>query len=164
MVGDGELRSRVERQVAAPAYRAKMSLLGWAHDLPSFYADVDLVALTSRQEGTPLVLLEAMACRKPFVATNVGGIRDLMLGASCKMNGFEIFENGILADPTPAAVAAAIRHVLTRPQLARQMGEAGREFAARSFSQQRLAQDIESLYEMLVRKKASPARQTQLSS
>jgi len=153
MVGDGELRPQVEFGLKKENIGGAVTLLGWRSDLSEIYADVDLVVLTSRHEGTPLVLVEAMASGKPFVATHVGGIRDLMFGEGRQRVGFQIFENGILADSTPAALAAAIRYVLENPEEARAMGRAGRAFASRMFLHHRLANDLEQLYLRLLKQK-----------
>jgi glycosyltransferase involved in cell wall biosynthesis len=159
MVGDGELRPRVEFGLKEENIGSVVTLLGWRSDLSEIYADLDLVVLTSRHEGTPLVLVEAMASGKPFVATNVGGIRDLVFGESRKKVGFQIFENGILADSTPAAVAAATRYVLENPAEARAMGRSGRAFASQMFLHHRLANDLEQLYlRLLVQKQVSQMR------
>jgi glycosyltransferase involved in cell wall biosynthesis len=153
MVGDGELRSRIESQIAKEPKPKTIFSVGWIHDLPSFYSDLDVVVLTSRHEGTPLVLLEAMGSGKPFVATDVGGIPDLLVGAGRKMPGFEVFDNGIIAQSKPSAIAAAIRYLLADQERSRRMGVSGREFVSRSFSQRRLFDDIERLYEGLIQQK-----------
>jgi glycosyltransferase involved in cell wall biosynthesis len=153
MIGDGELRARLESQIKKMQLGGAVAMQGWLSGISDFYADVDLVVLTSRHEGTPLVLLETMASGKPFIATDVGGIRDLMLGACQPMTGFKVFENGILTETTPAAVAAAITYLLEHPKVARAIGRSGREFASRAFSHHRLAHDIEELYVRLSRQK-----------
>ncbi len=51
---------------------------GWRADMPAVYAGLDIVALSSLNEGTPMTLLEAMAAGKPVVATDVGGVRDIV--------------------------------------------------------------------------------------
>jgi len=153
MVGDGELRRPLERHLKDENLGGAVAVLGWQSDLSDFYADVDALVLTSRHEGTPLVLLEAMASGKPFVATNVGGIRDLVVGEGRPMRGFQVFENGVVTDSTPAAMAAAIGYLLENPEKAREMGRSGRAFASRTFSHHRLASDLEQLYLRLVKEK-----------
>jgi glycosyltransferase involved in cell wall biosynthesis len=153
MVGDGELRPHVEFGLKKENIGSAVTLLGWRSDLPEIYADLDLVVLTSRHEGTPLVLVEAMASGKPFVATNVGGIRDMVVGEGRQRVGFQVFENGILADSAPAAVAAATRYVLENPEEARAMGRSGRAFASQMFLHHRLANDLEQLYLRLLKQK-----------
>lgn len=146
MVGDGELRRECVERIERKGLTRAVKMVGWRRDLASIYSDLDLVVLTSINEGTPLVLLEAMAAGRTFVATSVGGVRDLMAGDSRKLKGFEVFENGILASGDASSLAAGIRYLLERPELRRAMGQAGREFVTRRFSHHRLANDLESLY------------------
>jgi glycosyltransferase involved in cell wall biosynthesis len=85
LIGQGPLRSRLEDQVARLGLRDRVRLLGTRpHDrLPDWYRAADLFVLPSRSEGVPVVLLEAIACRTPFVASRVGGIPEIAhLGAS----------------------------------------------------------------------------------
>ncbi len=78
----------------------------------------DVVILTSRSEGVPLVILEALASERPVIASNVGGVPEA-LDASC----------GVLIDPAPAEAAAfarALNSLLDQPELRAQMGAEGR--------------------------------------
>ena len=153
LVGDGELRKHCEEQIDAAALGHTVSVTGWLQYLDRIYADVDLVVLTSINEGTPLALLEAMASGKAFVSTDVGGVRDLMAGPSIKQDGFEVFENGILAPRDAKVLARAVAYLMDNPETRRAMGQAGRDFVKARFSTQRLADDLESLYLSLVRSK-----------
>jgi glycosyltransferase involved in cell wall biosynthesis len=114
--------------------------------LDRIYADMDLVVLTSINEGTPVALLEAMASGKAFVSTDVGSVRDLMAGRSIKQDGFEVFENGILTPRDAKVLARAVAYLMDNPETRRAMGKAGRNFVKGRFSSQRLADDLESLY------------------
>ncbi len=153
LIGDGELRKHCEEQIDAATLRHPVSVTGWQQQLDRIYADVDLVVLTSINEGTPVALLEAMASGKPFVSTDVGGVRDLMAGPSIKQCGFEVFENGILAPRDGEILARAVAYLMDNPETRRAMGQAGREFVRTRFSSQRLADDLESLYLSLARSK-----------
>ena len=121
--------------------------------MDGIYADVDLLVLTSINEGTPVALLEAMASGKAFVSTDVGGVRDLMVGPSIKQGSFEVFENGILAPRDGKVLADAVAILMDNPETRRAMGQAGRNFVKARFSSQRLADDLESLYLSLGRSK-----------
>lgn len=79
-VGDGDQRGLVERRIAAlpQAQRARAHLLGARDDMPAVLADLDMVLLTSRSEGLPVALIEAAAAGKPAVATNVGGVNEIV--------------------------------------------------------------------------------------
>jgi len=153
MVGDGELRRECEERIQREGLGSTASITGWRRQLAPIYAKLDLVVSTSVNEGTPVVLLEAMASARPFVATNVGGVRDLMVGCGRKIDGVEVFDNGILVPQEVPYVAYAVRFLLERPQLRLAMGEAGREFARSRFSQHRLANDLEALYLKLAHSK-----------
>ncbi|HYL11983.1 MAG TPA: glycosyltransferase [Terriglobales bacterium] len=83
-----------------------------------------------------------MASAKAIVSTDVGGVRDLMLGTPRKLDGMELFENGILVRRDAGLLALAVRYLLQHPQDRQAMGDAGREFARNRFSQFRLADDL----------------------
>lgn len=153
MVGGGELLSDCEQQIEQDGLHDSVALLGWQRDLPNIYADLELVVCTSINEGTPVALLEAMACAKAIVSTNVGGVRDLMAGSPTPLAGMELFENGILVPRDVHLLAHAIRFLLDNPQRRRAMGQAGREFVRTRFSQARLADDLERLYLSMARSK-----------
>ena len=151
VVGDGELRRHCESQTEAAGLGNVVRFTGWQQHLERVYADLDLVVLTSINEGTPVSLLEAMASGRPFISTDVGGVRDLMVGRARKQSGFEIFENGILAPADNQVFAEAASFLKEHPEIRQTMGEAGRKFVKARFSLQRLADDLESLYLSLAR-------------
>lgn len=153
MVGDGELRADCEAHIRQAGLQDKVVLAGWKRDLSAVYADLDLLILTSINEGTPLALLEAMASGRSFIATDVGGVRDLMIGTARREEGWERFDNGILVPRDSHRIAEAAQYLLQRPQLRREMGCAGREFVRIHYSCNRLAADLESLYLQLARRK-----------
>jgi glycosyltransferase involved in cell wall biosynthesis len=150
VAGDGTERPRLER-LAAELLGDRARFLGWVDDLPALYAAMDVVVLTSRNEGTPVALIEAHAANRPVVATRVGGVPDVV----------EDGRTGLLAPPgDAAAVAAAISSVLDAPNLARTLARRGREASAR-FSLDRLADDLAELYAALLEGTwASSARTT----
>lgn len=153
MVGDGELRGWCEGRIRETGLQGAVSLLGWQRDLRRVYSDLDLLLLTSINEGTPLALLEAMATARPFVATDVGGIRDLMTGKAHKEQGWERFDNGILVPREPHLIANAVQYLRSHPKIRRDMGLAGRQFVSVRFSENRLADELESLYLRLAKEK-----------
>lgn len=156
MVGDGELRATCEQRIHSLGLESQVTMVGWQRELAAIYADLDLVVLTSKNEGTPVTLLEAMAAGRPFVATDVGGVRDLAVGTPERRNGFEVFDNGILVSCGNAQkLAAAVRHLARNASLRRSMGLKGREFVERCFSPNRLASDLEWLYRNLLERKSA---------
>lgn len=144
VVGDGARRGELERLVARLGLASRVQFLGWRADLPRIYADLDVVVLSSRNEGSPVSLIEAMAAARPVVATRVGGVQDLV----------EDGVTGLLAPPgEPGALAAAVMALLGDPERRRTMGEAGRKRVYPAFSADRLIQDIDRLYTELLEAK-----------
>ena len=141
VVGDGERRTELERLVRQLALKGQVHFLGWRQDLERIYADLDLVALTSANEGSPVSLIEAMASGRPVVATRVGGVPDLV----------EDGVTGLLVPPEdPAALVEAIGALLADPERRRIFGRAGRERVYPAFSAERLLGDVDQLYMELV--------------
>ena len=99
---------------------------------------LDVVVLPSWTEGMPLVLLEAMAHRRPVIATPVGGTPEVVVDG----------ETGLLVPPRdPAALAGAIRRLVTEPHTAVHMGEAGFLRAARRFSVEAMCRRVLEIYD-----------------
>jgi len=153
LVGDGELRSACESQIYDEQLGQIVRILGWQRDLPAIYAGLDLVISTSVNEGTPVALLEAMASGCPFVATDVGGVCDLMVGAGKQMDGMTVFKNGILVPRDANVLSRAVRYLAGNAALRKEMGLAGRAFVREQFSYARLADDLEELYLSIAREK-----------
>ncbi len=148
IVGDGELRGALEARVTSLGLGDAVRFLGWRADLDRLYADMDVVVLTSRNEGSPVALIEAMAAGVPVVSTNVGGVADVV----------DDGVNGWLAPmDDDAALARHVLAVLADPAQARSMGQRGRAKVAATYDAGRLVGDIEGLYEDLVRQKSGRA-------
>jgi len=145
VIGDGELRGELENRARELGIADDVIFTGWRRDLPVVYADIDIVALTSRNEGTPLSLIEAMAARKAVVATAVGGVPDLI------MDG----RTGVLvASEDAPGLAAALGALIADRELRLRLGTSASEFALAHFSKDRLVKDIIGLYEgLLVKRK-----------
>ena len=130
-----------------------MIFIGSRRDLESVYPALDMVALTSRNEGTPLTLIEAMANARPVISTAVGGVVDL-LGPAVTMavspqsgERFEICARGISVPPNDAAAfAAGLARLAADAPLRRETGERGLQFVTAQYSRERLLRDIKSLY------------------
>src|SRR4029077_17516853 len=78
IVGDGELRHGLEAMSRASGIADRTRFLGWRRDLATVYGATDVFLLTSRNEGTPVALIEALAAGVPGVSTDVGGVRDVI--------------------------------------------------------------------------------------
>ena len=153
IIGDGERRGPLEataRSVLGP--ERPVIFTGWERDQGNIYAGLDVVCLTSRNEGTPVALIEAMAAGRPFVATDVGGVRDLAVGEPRPdPRGFTVFANGIVVRPDDAdAFAAALSLLVDAPAVRAAMGARGRGVAVTRYSKERLIKDVEGLYDALL--------------
>ncbi len=137
VIGDGELRKVLEARARESGIAKRVHFTGWSTDVASALSDLDVVVLTSRNEGTPVALIEAAATARPVVATDVGGVRSVVSDG----------HTGFLAPPGDARkVAALVARLLEDPDLRRRMGDAGRARVADRFGETRLLSDIGELY------------------
>jgi glycosyltransferase involved in cell wall biosynthesis len=144
LIGGGEMREALERSAHKMGLTGIVRFLGWRRDLPRLYADLDVVVLTSKNEGTPVSLIEAMASGVPVVSTNVGGVPDIVVDGV----------NGYLVPPGDEdALTAAILDLLNRPARARAMGREGRSSVYPQYTVERLLNDISNLYKELLESK-----------
>jgi glycosyltransferase involved in cell wall biosynthesis len=146
VIGDGELRSNLELLARRLEIMDRVHFTGWVTAVAEALSDVDVVVLTSTNEGTPVALIEALAASKPIVATDVGGVRSVLRHG----------ENGLLVgSPQPSRVAQSIKQLLDSPQLRNQFGKAGREYVRTRFSSERLIAEVRSVYRSML---MSPVR------
>jgi len=152
VVGDGERRRPLADLAQRLALNGRVTFTGWQTDPATIYADLDVVCLTSRNEGTPVALIEAMAAGLPIVATRVGGIADLMHGPpDPDPRGFERYANGLLVPPgRPDVLASALDLLASDGDMRAAMGAAGRHAVLDRYSSDRLLDDIEALYRQLL--------------
>jgi glycosyltransferase involved in cell wall biosynthesis len=147
VVGDGHLRAELEAQAMATGVGGRVIFTGFCDDAGSIYADFDIAALTSLNEGTPLTLIEAMSCGCALAATEVGGVVDLMGGRRETLDGFTVWDHGVTAPSRDvAAFTNGLRFLIERPKLRREMGARGRDFVSSRLSKERLIGDIGVLY------------------
>ena len=144
--GDGAERPRLERLAADLGLGDRVVFAG-TRDVAEIYPSIDILALTSRNEGTPLAILEAMAAGVPVVATAVGGVVDLLGRVDTRGDGFDVRERGITAAPDDElGLAGGIRRFLHDRALRADISERSRTYAAKSHSKERLAADIIRVY------------------
>ncbi len=153
IVGDGHLRHKLEQQAEGEGLVDDVIFVGSRRDPENFYPGLDIVALTSRNEGTPLTLIEAMANARPVISTAVGGVVDL-LGQQLSESdegAFVVCERGIRVPPDDAQVfAAGLAQLIANDSLRREIGERGLQFVTANYSKERLLQDIKDLYAELL--------------
>ncbi len=153
IVGDGELRQDLVAYANKLGVQNAVIFAGWQKDMPSIYGALDIVALTSLNEGTPVSLIEAMASARPVVATDVGGVRDLMgvIDQDSK-DGYTRAQHGILVSSEDGeGLARALSFVHENRKVSEEMAKCGREFVLNHYSMERLVKDIKSLYKEILR-------------
>ncbi|MBC7910961.1 MAG: glycosyltransferase [Pyrinomonadaceae bacterium] len=154
IIGDGHLREKLEKQAHELGLRDETIFTGSRTDPEFFYPALDVVALTSLNEGTPLTLIEAMANERPVVATAVGGVVDL-LGKNSGLSKdndapYTICERGVLVRPSDArAFSAALAYLVASESLRDEFGDRGRRFVEENYSLERLLNDMTKLYHEL---------------
>lgn len=142
IVGDGDLRGELEAQARDLGIADRTRFLGWRRDLAAIYAATDVFLLTSRNEGTPVALIESLAAATPAVSTDVGGVRDVICDERI----------GLLAPfGNSEMLAAHVLDLLSEPEKRRRMGACGREFVASRYRIERLVDDVDALYRALLR-------------
>ncbi len=155
LAGDGPDRPRLEALARARGVDARF--LGFRADLARVYADLDVLLLTSRNEGTPLALVEAFAAGRPAVATRVGGVGDVFgppRDVASLPDGVEARAEGLVVPPgRPDRVAAATARLLADEPLAAACGDAGRRSAPARFGVEALVAATAALYEDLLRRR-----------
>ena len=153
IIGDGELRQNLEDYASRLGIERWVSFLGWKKDLAEVYSSLDIVCLTSLNEGTPVSIIEAMASGRPVIATDVGGVRDL-LGKeredSLGRRQFKILERGLIVGSGDGeGFADALVFMLQNKKLREDIALGGREFVKHKFSKVRLLKDMELIYKMI---------------
>lgn len=141
IAGDGELRGELEAYAATLGIAGHVRFLGWRRDLATIYGATDVFVLTSRNEGTPVALIEAMACGVPGVSTDVGGVKDVIDSPAV----------GRLAPFGDAdALAGHVRDLLAGADARSAMGERARQRVIDRYGFERLVGEIAALYRDLV--------------
>jgi len=138
VVGDGPLRAMLEAEAARLGLAGHVHFLGFRPDVLALLPLLEVLVVPSLTEGTPLVVLEAMAAGVPVVASAIGGIPDQI----------QHEEEGLLVPPgNDAALAAAVLCLLEDPALARRYGEAGRRKVGQEFQFEEMVDRIEGIYQ-----------------
>jgi len=156
VVGDGHLRTALEARAADLGLGAKvLTFAGTLDDPENFYPALDVVALTSLNEGTPLTLIEAMANARPVISTAVGGVVDLLGETEAQLKRHEsewsLCERGVLCGRGDAlSFAHGLDYLIEREGVRAELGARGREFVAREYSLGRLIADVSRVYSELL--------------
>jgi glycosyltransferase involved in cell wall biosynthesis len=141
IAGDGDLRAELEASAATLGPAGRVRFLGWRRDLETIYGATDVFLLTSRNEGTPVALIESMAAGCAGVSTDVGGVSDVL----------ESDAVGLLApDGDAPALASSVAALLADPDRRRRIGAAGRALVVARYGLDRLVTDVETMYQELL--------------
>ena len=144
IVGDGELRPALEQQARKLGVADRVVFTGWRRDLPRICADLNVLVVSSDNEGTPVSAIEAMASSCPVVATRVGGLPDLIT---------DHVTGRLVAARDAAALASAVTDLLQRPDTAKELGLRAMEAVRERFAVTRLISDVDHLYVSLLAEK-----------
>lgn len=137
LVGEGEMRSSIEGKIIALGISDIVELAGNRNDVPEQLANMDIFVLPSKREGFPISILEAMAAGKPVVATNVGGVAEVIVSG----------DNGLIVPPSdPEALQAALKTLLDNPKYARDLAVSGQVTVNNKFSLNQMMNSYESLF------------------
>lgn len=139
IAGIGPLEAELREFITLHGMRERVYLLGRRSDVPTVLSAADLLLLTSRQEGTPNVLLEAQWLQCPVVSTRAGGAVDAVAHG----------ESGFLVDVGDVdGIESAVMNILSDDKLAGKMSQAGPEFIKKKFSVDRMVQETISVYDL----------------
>jgi glycosyltransferase involved in cell wall biosynthesis len=146
IVGDGETRNEIEEQIKKIKTNQKIDirLTSWIHDIKTFNAGMDIICLTSNNEGTPVSLIEAQACNIPVISTDVGGVKDIILEDE---TGFVVPKNN------PNKFAEKLLELIEDKKKRKKMSQNGWSFVKDNFHYQRLVNDMGNYYHNLLRNK-----------
>ena len=125
-VGEGTHKIFLEKKVKTKLYDANVTFLGHIphEDMPHLYNAADVMVLPSETEGVPMVILEALACGTPVIASDVGAIPDIVLNG---INGV------VLNDPSPAKIASAIINISSNKTDRQKICASVKDYSARNF-------------------------------
>ncbi len=151
VIGDGDMRPQLEQEFKDAgidyAYypeeqRAATAICtSWQTDMDVVLAGMDIVALTSHNEGTPVSLIEAQAASRPVVSTNVGGVADVVADNQC----------GYITEPDNEELfAEAVLRFVENEDKRAYFGSQGRKFVQGKYSYQRLVKDMSDYYYQLM--------------
>lgn len=141
IVGDGELWEELHAAVARMGLADRVHFTGWRSDLREVYSDLDIVVCCSRNEGTPVSLIEACAAGRCVIGTRVGGIADII---ATGVNGL------LVPSGDPGALATAIEDLISDPPRRKEMGETGQRMVLERHGSSRMVTELKQVYRRLL--------------
>lgn len=155
IIGDGGSREGIEKKAAAlnlsysyyithPKSKTDVVVTSWETEIDQALAGLDIIVLTSNNEGTPVSLIEAQSALKPVVSTNVGGVEDIVIHG----------ETGFITEVGDVQSFARYVNILIEDSTLREkMGRSGYDNVIKRYSKQRLINDMKNLYLLFLNKK-----------
>ena len=135
--GTGEDEAALRAQVAQLGLGGRVTFLGYVGDMPSLWPALDCLLLTSRYEGLPITILEAMACGVPIVASNLDGMREILRDDV----------NALLVPPSePSPFVEAVLSLMDQPTRAAKFAEAALATVRKDYSAAGMARAVEAIY------------------
>lgn len=148
VIGDGKDSAALKQEAQALGVHDSVEFLGHRTDTPRLYPALDVFVLPSRKEAFPMVVLEAMACAVPVIATRVGDVPYILQYGAC----------GRLVDVDDVdGLCRALDSVLSDPIAAQQLGAAGQQRVHERFSSQIMARHYQALYAQSLQQRAEQA-------
>jgi glycosyltransferase involved in cell wall biosynthesis len=143
IVGDGRMADELKAHAERIGVAGATLFLGYRRDVAKLLAAMDVFVLTSIREGLPISLIEAMAARRPVVASNIGSVRDLVQDG----------DNGLVVPARDTgAFSGAVERLIQSPELRQTLAEAGRRTVEASFSLPAVIKAYENLYRSSMKK------------
>ncbi len=137
LAGTGEDDAALRAQAAQLGLGERLRFLGYVGDMPALWPALDCLLLTSRYEGLPITILEAMACGVPIVASNLDGMREILRDG----------ENALLVPPGESApFVAGVRTLIDQPALATRLADAALATVRAGYSAQAMTRSVEAIY------------------
>jgi glycosyltransferase involved in cell wall biosynthesis len=137
IVGCGPLKNKIEDYIASNQYEHVVTMLGERNDIANILNALDVFALTSSSEGIPMTILEAMAASLPVIATEVGGIPQVVIDNKT---------GTLVKDKDKDGLIEAIKLLIEQPQLRQEFGEEGHLLLKNNYSINQIVANYENVY------------------
>ncbi len=151
IVGDGQERASIEHRAKEleSKYDLKIELTSWIKDIATFNSGMDIICLSSDNEGTPVSLIEAQASGVPVISTDVGGVKDILLEGE---TGF------VVPKKDPEAFSEKLQLLIENKEIRLKMSQNGWNFVRDRFHYTTLVKNMEDYYAELIEKTRKNAK------
>ena len=141
LIGEGELKPVIEQRISELRLTDHVKMLGMRSDVDQLLLGADIFVMSSKREGLPMVLMEAMSCALPVIATDVGGISEIVNDQ----------ESGLLVAPeNPYLLARAIEGICNRADGGSALGKKARQIIIENYSLEATAESYAELYNKIL--------------